>query len=1093
MRIETTSLVSFSQKGSMVALGTKSKILDTNFSPGSKLQIMDLDSKEVIFSKDVPARFNRLDWGYYGDKLFIAGGLDSGHVTMWEATGLLEKKAPRELIFSNAAKCDDDILGIDFSLGMPVLATGSSAGKILMWNLRTLDKPLSPGTTTKYNGISCLQWNKKIPQVLAVGTTDGVVSVLDLRGKNEASRIAGPYFSRSEITSLQWDPSANTQIAVSSSSSECKDVVLYDLRVTRGAPRLVGHTDGILKCSWSEHDPSLIVTCGCDGTIMAWNAKTQKQRGVMVKDTAFDFAFSPEYPDMIGYSSFNGEVIIDTLTSLNARSPFLDSVPTWQKPKGGLCWMDSGLLVINKENKIELRTWEDPQDKESYEWKILSAHEKEHSRKEILKLLNSPEEKSPIIEETEEESTSAQTTKVKIDEKDAITEKLIHGDFSSAFKLALEENAMLAALIALSEGPEVLKREKARILRAPNASSSFLLLISILSGDYIQLMDNNVHWETLVKLVGRHCSEEEFIPKVHQIAESLEKTDKESAKLCYLISKDIQKYQTIEEKKVVQPKSLFESSQFHMEFSNVFAVTEKALDLMNQKISIEKPTVEYLKHLLEEGEKERVFKFLSNLTDESRKKTEEELDLPSVISAAQSFRENPMHATRTGGIGMGPRPGMSQMNVKASGTPFVGGHNSMPQNSAGYPPYASMPHTSGQGPNAVSPRMPVPPRSGFNPQAQASQMGAGMNSTAYRGQPSGPFPTPMAHTGPGLNAPHPGQGLNALHSGQHLGMSRPGTPQQPSASMPQTPQSIQTPGGQKISFAKPQTPVNPINTLKPAAAPQAPPRMGAMPMQPPSGPSLYRPGASLSTPEMQASLNKTPNLFVPSSMPPRMGAPAPKAPLQMPTITPKVIPPPPHPPMQPPRQPQMSMSPQSSTHSTPLMPQPGLRPNTASRMAAPEYKTPQYTQTQGHMPNNPYNNSYMMPPSHTVPEIVVTPEMDATYQRFSRLVAVLIDIIHTKKGSLKAWLLKTINPKVEVLNKQISERKWSPEFVKQIDGLLDKIESYGIYTNPDLVLSPEALDDIRRCGDQIVATRPLNTGIDIWMTAIYSLLKVALH
>lgn len=127
------------------------------------------------------------------------------------------------------------------------------------------------------------------------------------------------------------------------------------------------------------------------------------------------------------------------------------------------------------------------------------------------------------------------------------------------------------------------------------------------------------------------------------------------------------------------------------------------------------------------------------------------------------------------------------------------------------------------------------------------------------------------------------------------------------------------------------------------------------------------------------------------------------------------------------------------------------------------------------------------------PELVVTPEMEAVYSRVTKVVDTLIHIINHKKGSLNNWLLKSITPKIDVLNKQMADKRWTPEFLKKMDGLIKQIEDLGIYTNDNLVASAASLDKIRHEGDAIVATRPVGTEIETWIGAIYSLLKIALH
>ncbi|KAI5143682.1 protein transport protein SEC31 [Nematocida parisii] len=1132
MKIETTSLVSFSPVGSLVALGTKAKILNSDFSSDSLLQIKNTETDETIFTKVVPSRFNRLEWGMYGDKVFVAGGLDAGNVTLLDATGLLsdDREDPKELVFKNHVKTDDDILGIDFAGAMPVLTTGSYSGKIMLWNLRTLDKPMAPGITTKFEGISCLQWNKNMPQILAVGTTDGMVSILDLRGKSEVTRIGDAYFSKSEITSLQWDPSPNSaQLAVSSSAQN--SVILYDLRISRGTPRLEGHTEGILNCKWSRQDPSLIVTCGRDNSVIAWDANTYKKRGVVVEDSVFDFAFSPENPDMIAYSSYNGYVVMDTLTSLNARSPFLDKVPEWQKQGAGLCFTSQGLFV-SEEKGLRLRKWIDSVDKSSYEWKVLDAYEREHPRREIMKILNASGEKSPILEqaedEAEESSKPSQESSIEMDEEDPITEKLIQGNFSAAFSLALSENAHLAALIALCDGTNVLKREKERILKAPGASSSFLLVLSILSGDYSGLIKNNVDWTVIIKILGSHCTDEEFIPKVRAVAECLEKTDLDSAKICYLIAKDVQKYQEIEEKKAEKPKSIIQSVEFFKKFDKVFTIVERGAQLMKQKISVDRVTIDYLKHLMQKGEKQRVLSFINYLSPKSADEVQGELNLPATASQ-RSMQQG------TGNM-YPPHQQMNNMNI----------HQRTPQQYGGpvHGRPSPMPHQMNipQKPNATPSSFSLSSREVLQPGNANPYNGNGMNSMPLPPQMA---KQPPAHADMAPNsyfAPPPQMANTPM--GMSQGLNRMPQPQN-TVSAVATP-NIGGRAGPKISYAKPQMPEVPLNKVaQPAnqaafsgynqggmpvsgsSYPPMPntPSSGAMPPRMPYMPGQPRPMSGV------ASNTATPG------MPPRMGVAgeAPNETPRMPVIPNGM------PPVRPTAMPMQNVNdvghrapgmPQAHPAHSPFRPVPEQKvashgagmprmpftpnstastPNTGMGMGAP-LKTPM-------MPGNsqmgtpfpdPMQNAYQqnrmgsnqsfpggMHASHGYQqkqqEIVITPQMEKTYQDISKLVNSLLGMIHNKKGALKGWLLKSIEPKIVVLNKHLSEKKWSADFLSKMDRFLNKISELGVGTESSAPVTAEQLDMIRKEGDAICASRPYGTEIEIWMPAIYSLLKVALH
>lgn len=1073
MRIKTTSLATFSHRGEMIALGTKSKILEADFTPGSTLQVLNADTQEVIFKKDVPTRFNRLEWGDYPDGLYLAGGLDNGKVTLWDATPMLEKEDPKELIFDTYLQTEDDILGIDFSPGMAILATGSAGGRVILWNMRTMDKPLSPGGTAKYEGISCVQWNQNIPQILAIGTTDGAVGILDLRGKNEVARLTGPYFTRAAITSLQWNPALSTQMAVSSSASHCPDVMLYDLRVTKGSPCLKGHTDGILKCVWSKEDPSLVVTCSRDGTIMAWDAKTLEKRGVILNETVFDFGFNPEHPDTIIYSSYNGEVVVESLTALNAQSPFMEGIPKWHKQAPAMCFVPEGLVYFDEE--LKLREWAPAKNINSEEWKIIDAFEKNQTKEEIINIIdNESSPMSSVDDEVDEQPDEAEQPEdistVEIDSNDPVTEKITQGNIKGALKCALKKDATLAALIALCNGPEVLKKEKNRILRAPGASSALLLLISIFTGAYNDLVDKNVSWKIVAKIVGKHCTDEEFIPKMHCIAETLEEKGAEGAGMCYLIARDLQKYQQIEESKAELPTSIHEASNFYEEYGKTFSVIEKAAVVLNEKVVAGKATMQYLQYLSDRGESKRIVEFTKSLVDQSAEEVKEKI-LKNIHPTISVQTPNPsMQRTQ--------QPQQTQQRISY---PSPNGNRMYQQHSQQKP---LQPPTQ-----PMRPPMPVQPPT--HPLTQPIQ-------------PPKQHTPPLSGTAANTNQwpvtpnvfPRPGAPMNSTTT----------TPMNtPAPQVPFTPTVRQVPvipssssynkqQGPKIAFVKTQAPATPLSSALNTNPSNS--QVLHTPTITPAPPlNAYKDPRGLSTPSRDS----------PAVLPPTYTA-APPAQQQ--------IAPPVHPPhlnmglntgnrgAAPPLHPSVFPTPNNLNNPNNNNGQKYFGGTPAVNNAFPSHpNTPSLTATP--TPQMQGGNFFSPFPGQrqdisgaagrvSAQEVNVTPEMDEVYKRIGKMLDALLNIINNKKGSLKNWLLKTVQPKLDVLRRHISEKRWPPEFVEKMSLFTQKIEELGIHEGATMATN-EQLESIRKFGEEIVATKPAGTGIEVWISAIYSLLKVALH
>jgi len=1015
MRLERTSRVSFSPRGSMIALGTKAKILDLGYTSESTFEIISTETEETLFSKKFPTKFNTIEWGDYKNELYLAGGLEGGTISLWEASPMLEGKDPQEVAITGY-KTSDDILSLDFSPGMPMLGTGSSGGKIMVWNFVAMDKPFSPGSSLKFKGINALQWNKAIPQVMAVGTLDGIVSVVDLRGKNQVKRFEEAYFSKAEITSLQWNPENQMTIAVTSSSSNCKDVFIYDLRMTK-TPLVLkgGHSDGILKCAWSPHDPTLMITCGCDGKVLAWDAKNLKLRGEILHKDLFDFTFSPEHPDMVAYSSYDGEVVVDTLTSLNAKSQFLESVPKWCKKSLGMCIVPGGMVVYRK--KVELRRWAERADRSADEWKILAAHSKGELREEIMKMVKI-EKMKPISELKREEGEAEAKDEVKVDESEEITNSLISGDFSAAFSASLKEDAKLAALVALCEGSEVLKREKGRILRAPGASSSLILLLSILSGDYEELVKNKIDWTILVKMVARQSTDREFVEKVHSLGEKFEKTNVVSAKLCYLISMDVQKYQEISENQIELPTSVHEAADFYRKFETAFDVVEEAARVFKKTVNVGEKSMAYLKHLVERGESERVAKFSHLLGPESQKKVKETLLVKEAAGGAEGVDRT---AERLGRTHIG--------NKEAEGASGFAKYSAKPA----APFSAQMPMTPGIGASiGASSQMPESQRVSGTPSTRNVPLGSAT--------PSHPFAGGISSQKSELGA-----------GGAQAGLGRSGN-------------------APRIVYAKTQAPSTPLSSVQSARSD----RGGQTPVG--NAPSPFEAGRQM--PGALGPAQGQPARPGYAIAKPGVGAPIRQG---MPEVPQRTIPPP-----MKPMHPIGAKAPGLSSPSITLNSQTQMQ--TPQSVSMPMKMAPSAGRAYPEQPLGAAGaGGYYPKPA----EVEVTPEMERAYAEIGGMVDALVESVYNKKGSLKTWMFKAINPKIDVLKKQLEQKKWSPEFLKKMDAFSAKVRA--ILVDGAVLGSAEALEEIRKAGEQITATRPQGTEIEVWMGAIYSLLKVGSH
>ena len=54
-------------------------------------------------------------------------------------------------------------------------------------------------------------------------------------------------------------------------------IMVWDLRNARAPERiLTGHEKGVLSLSWCKQDPDLLLSCGKDNRVLAWNPQTSE-------------------------------------------------------------------------------------------------------------------------------------------------------------------------------------------------------------------------------------------------------------------------------------------------------------------------------------------------------------------------------------------------------------------------------------------------------------------------------------------------------------------------------------------------------------------------------------------------------------------------------------------------------------------------------------------------------------------------------------------------------------------------------------------------------------------------------------------------
>lgn len=272
----------------------------------------------------IERRFNDIAWNQPDDshpRGVIAGALESGSLDLWDAEKLRSDLANAHL--SRISKHSSAIKALQFSASRNnVLATGGARGELYITDISEPQKAQRLGATAaRADDIECLDWNKKIPKILAVGSSGGLVTVWDVASKKESFTLTNQ--SRKPVSAVAWDPEAQTKLITATPSDSDPLIHVYDLRNASAPERtLSGHELGVLGLSWCTQDPELLLSCGKDNRNICWNPRTGAMYGELpvVTNWTFSTRWNPHNPSLLATASFDGKISVQTVQNTNAKA-----------------------------------------------------------------------------------------------------------------------------------------------------------------------------------------------------------------------------------------------------------------------------------------------------------------------------------------------------------------------------------------------------------------------------------------------------------------------------------------------------------------------------------------------------------------------------------------------------------------------------------------------------------------------------------------------------------------------------------------------------------------------------------------------------
>ena len=267
--------------------------------------------------------FHDLAWTSAGDRErgIIAGAFDGGSLALWDADAVLKNSS--DAAVSSTKVHTGAINTLQFNPKIPnIVATGGVKGELFVSDLNQLGSPIRLGSTAaRADDIECLDWNKKVANILVTGSSGGFVTVWDMKTKKESLTLNNN--GRKPAKAIAWDPQKPTRLITAVPLEQEPIILVWDLRNSNAPEKVLrGHDSGVLSLSWCPQDPDLLLSSGMDNRTILWNPQTGTAYGdyPVVTNWTFQTRFNPHNPNFFATASFDGKIQVQSLQNTNPGS-----------------------------------------------------------------------------------------------------------------------------------------------------------------------------------------------------------------------------------------------------------------------------------------------------------------------------------------------------------------------------------------------------------------------------------------------------------------------------------------------------------------------------------------------------------------------------------------------------------------------------------------------------------------------------------------------------------------------------------------------------------------------------------------------------
>ena len=201
-----------------------------------------------------------------------------------------------------------------------LLASAGAKGELFITDLTNPSNAFRLGSSAaRADDFDAMDWNKKVPHIMATGSSAGFATVWDLKAKKESLTLNN--MGRKAISAVAWDPDEPTTLATAIPNDQDPLILVWDLR-NSNAPKktLRAHDQGVLSISWCIHDSELLLSCGKDNRTICWNPRTERVLGELpiVTNWTFETRWCPQNPNLLATASFDGKISIHTIQNTKA-------------------------------------------------------------------------------------------------------------------------------------------------------------------------------------------------------------------------------------------------------------------------------------------------------------------------------------------------------------------------------------------------------------------------------------------------------------------------------------------------------------------------------------------------------------------------------------------------------------------------------------------------------------------------------------------------------------------------------------------------------------------------------------------------------